>query len=82
MALLTEEQRDEIWSEAMESFSSLGNVVVATKQELKDCVESLDAWFDGHESAINGSIAQPMRDNLTTAQKSALVIAVLRKRYG
>lgn len=76
MAIITEEQRREAWTEMMR----LGGVSVA-KADLRAAFNAIDSWIDANAATINAAIPQPARSGLTTQQKALLLALVIRKRY-
>lgn len=83
MATLTTGQINGLRAAFMRATSNVdyGNTVNATKQELFDFLQDLDGYADTNAAAINNSIAQPMRGNLTADQKTVGFIGVLVARY-
>lgn len=83
MATLTTGQLNGLRAAFMRAASHVdyGSAVNATKQELYDFLEDLDIYADTNAAAINSSIAQPMRGNLTAEQKTSGFVGVLIARY-
>lgn len=76
MAVLTDEQRREIWAEMMR----LGGVSI-TKDDLRAAFNAIDDWFETNKATVNAAIPQPARTGLTAPQKALLLAFVIRKRY-
>ena len=54
--------------------------LAATKADIRDAVNGLDAWLDSSVSQINQAIPQPARSLLTVPQKIELLRFVLARR--
>ena len=54
--------------------------LAATKADIRDAVNGLDAWLDSSVSQINQAIPQPARSLLTVTQKIELLRFVLARR--
>lgn len=52
-----------------------------TKPQLRAVVDAMDDWWETVAAAGNSAIPQPQRGILTTKQKAALFMMVLRRRY-
>jgi CBS-domain-containing membrane protein len=78
MAVLTNEQRIELWADFMrENTDTIG----ITKADLKAAVDALDDWFDANLATINAAIPQPARGALSLRQKAMLFSYVMHKRF-
>jgi hypothetical protein len=65
----------------MQELSRDGETVTITKPELRAAVDAIDQFFHDNAAAINNTLPQPARANLTTAQKSRLLRIILKYRY-
>jgi hypothetical protein len=81
MAVLTDEQRREMWAEFMRELSADRNPCAITKADLRAAFDALDDWMHANAATINAAIPQPARAGLTAPQKARLLAAVLHKRY-
>lgn len=78
MALLTTEQRRQVWAEWMrENRATVG----ITKDELKAAMDAVDDWVDANTASFNTAIPQPARGALTSTQKAHILMMVVRKRF-
>lgn len=79
MALLTDNERQVLWARWMrENTAPLGSL---TKAELRDAVNAIDQWIEDNAASFNLAIPQPARSALTAAQKVALFLYVVRRRF-
>lgn len=85
MAVLSDSDRFETMGEVMRkqniTFSLASDITGLTKPELRAAINALDDYLNTNASAINLAIPQPARGTLTTAQKAALMVYVIHKRY-
>ena len=82
MALLTTEDRVEIWREFQRDLSTVREPIGAvTKADLRAAVDAIDQWISDNAAAFNAAIPQPARGALTAAQKARLLNAVSRRRF-
>ncbi len=78
MALLPDNDRLGLWAEFQRTADCPGNL---TKPQLREVVDALDNWWESKAAEANAAIPLPQRTLLTTKQKVALFMALLRKRY-
>lgn len=52
-----------------------------TKADIQTAVVAVDAWAVANAASYNAALPLATRSGLTTAQKSRLLMYVLRKRY-
>jgi hypothetical protein len=67
MAVLSEQERFDVWAEAMRG--RVPGALELTKPELRAAVDAMDDWIDANSASFNSSIPQPARAALTTKQK-------------
>lgn len=81
MAVMTSQQRAELWADFMRELSA-GRIVVGalTKAELRAAVDAIDQWCSDNAASFNSALPQPARAVLTANQKSRLLRAVVLKR--
>ena len=78
MALLTEQQLDEVTAEFMrQAKGPLGLL----KMEIRAAVQPLDAWYDANASSANQALPQPARTVLTLEDKALMSNLIVNKRY-
>lgn len=85
MAVLSDTDRFETTGEVMREDNLnfkisevIGNL---TKPQIREVINALDDFLNTNASAINSAIPQPQRGLLTTSQKAAILVYVIRKRY-
>ena len=52
-----------------------------TKAELRAAVDALDTYLNDNAATINNALPVAARTNLTSAQKAALMMYVISRRY-
>lgn len=82
MAALPQADLDRIWRGMMRYLSRTSDPIAVTKAELAAAVTAADAWVDSNAASYNSALPLAARNNLTTAQKSLLLVAVVLMRYG
>ena len=81
MAVLTSQQRFDLWAGFMREFPRAETIGAITKADIRAAVDALDTFFDTNANNVNNAIPQPARSVLTTRQKALLLIHVIRARY-
>ena len=82
MAVLTDEQRKEEWAEFMRAVCSDQEPLTGmTKADIRAAVNALDDYLNDNAAAINQSLPEPARSELTTPQKARLLTRVVARRY-
>ena len=79
MALLSEQERFEVYSEAMEANTEEYSLL---KAELRAVVDAADVFAEGNQGDFNASLPLPGRTALNAAQKTDAFARVIRKRHG
>lgn len=82
MAILTNQQRKQVWAEFMQKLSALLEQLNISKSELRDAVNATDQWIEDNSNSFNTAIPQPARAEMTSSQKTRLFMAVAAKRFG
>lgn len=82
MAVLTEQERQEVWVGTMNMFSRSRQSLNITKSELRATIDGLDNYIETNQSAINSAIPQPARAELSSSAKAEIFAYVSLKRYG
>lgn len=79
MAVLTDQQRAEVWAEFMRRRLCPGSIL---KADLRAAVNAVDDWVEANAAAFNTALPQPFRGAATAEQKAALLSYVALKRFG
>lgn len=82
MALLTDDQRDELRARFEADRSRIWDVIAVDSGMLRAAVDALDTYFEDNAAAINNSLPPTAKTALTTPQKAWLVREVVGVRYG
>jgi hypothetical protein len=81
MALLTDEQRAQVWRGTMRFWSQLREPVGAfNKTDLRSAVNATDQWIEDNAASYNAALPEPFRSEATAAQKTLLFCAVAAMR--
>lgn len=78
MAVLSEQDRFDLWAEMMRKNTS---TIAITKTQLRAAVDAIDTWFSDNAATLNSALPTAARNGLTTSQKAALLSFVIAKRY-
>lgn len=78
MAALPDIDRANLTAEIQRTSDCPGGV---TKPQLRAVVNAMDDWWETVAAAGNTAIPQPQRGILTTKQKAALFMLLLRRKY-
>lgn len=62
-------------SQAREQFGAL------TKADIQAAVTAVDTWCDTNTASFNSAIPLPARTALTAAQKTRLLVYVIKRRF-
>ena len=81
MAVLPDTAREELWAELMRQYSRDGETVGVTKVDLRAAVDAIDTYLHTNAAAINSTLPDAARLNLTPPQKALLMVYVIQKRY-
>ena len=81
MALMTDIDRAQLWTEMMAQLSREGMELAVIKQQGRDVINALDGYFNTTAADANLAIPQPQRGLLSTTVKARLAVAVLERRY-
>jgi len=81
MAVLPDTDRYDLWSAWMRDLSHSETLGAVTKADIRAAVNALDDFLSTNAVAINNSIPQPARSELTVKQKALLLVYVIKKRY-
>jgi len=78
MAVLPDPNRAALTAEIQRTDDCPGGL---TKPQLRAAFNAMDDWWETVAAAGNTAIPQPQRGILTTKQKAAMFMLVLRRRY-
>lgn len=81
MAVLTDQDRFDVWADIMRLVSADKETVSITKTDLRAAVNAIDGWVNTNASAFNTAIPQPARSALSASQKARLLMLVVEKRF-
>jgi hypothetical protein len=81
MAVLSDNDRTDVWAELMRELSTDHETISITKADLRAAVNAIDVFLNDNAAAINTAIPQPARGALSASQKARLLVFVVRKRY-
>jgi hypothetical protein len=82
MAVLTNEQRQELWATYMSSVSGDGEAVGAfNKNELRTALDAVDDWVNTNQASFNAALPEPFQSEATASQKARLLTGVVGKRF-
>lgn len=81
MAVLSDNNRADVWAEFMRLGDQTGAIGAVVKADIRAAVDALDTFLNTNAAAINSAIPQPARGALTTPQKALLLQLVIQKRY-
>lgn len=83
MALLTSEQRRQLWAQFMSDVSAreevFGNLL---KADLRAAVDGIDQWIEDNQASLNQAIPLPARTELTAKQKFDIFKLIVHERLG
>lgn len=83
MAVLTEQERRDVWKEAMQIWSARNEETgTLLKAGLRAAVNATDQFIEDNAAAYNAVLPIAARTTLTAAQKAELFSIVALKRYG
>jgi hypothetical protein len=80
MASLSNIDRQRIWRGLMRYWSQKTVIIVISKSDLLDAINSTDDWIDDNQAAFNTALPVAARNNLTAEQKILLFCAVALMR--
>lgn len=83
MAVLTDQDRRDVWADAMRIWSgrneSTGTLL---KANMRAAVDATDQWIEDNAAAFNAALPTAARNALSASQKAELFSIVALKRYG
>lgn len=81
MAVLTTNERQQVWRGLMRYWSKLSELIAAlTKLDLREAVDTTDTWIEDNQVSFNNALPVAARTNLTASQKTLLFCVVAARR--
>jgi hypothetical protein len=85
MAVLSSQDRFDLWAAYMRHDPiDLSNTSLPgdlSKVDLRAVANAMDQWVSDNAAAFNAALPEPGKSSMTAAQKSALFMYVVAKRY-
>ncbi len=81
MAVLTEQQREQVTRKLARDLSRVFEPVSVTRPDLREAVDAVDDWIDANAAGFNLALPLVVRQNLTAAQKARLLAEVIMRRF-
>ena len=83
MAVLTDQNRKELWAEYMSDASALFESIGTTmlKADLRAIVDATDQWISDNKVSFNNALPNPGKTQLTSRQKTKIFMMVAAKRW-
>jgi len=81
MAVLSEQDRQEVRHSLGKHFSRLRKGIPLDKDEWKEVVDAADQWIEDNAASYNLAIPLPARTELDSADKALIFFFVANKRY-
>jgi hypothetical protein len=81
MALLADPERLSVGKNFCEELSRNREAFAVSKPDFRAAVNAIDDWVDANAASFNAAIPQPARGAMTTKQKAALLLSIVRRRW-
>lgn len=81
MAVLSNADRAAVHVALMQDLSRALESCATIKADLRAAIDAADQWVSDNAASFNTALPQPARGQLTAAQKSRLLVAVVSKRF-
>lgn len=81
MAVLSDNDRKDIWSEFMQEESQTRALMALDKPALRAAVDAVDTWIDDNVASFLAAFPIPSATALTNKQKAKLFFAVAKQRW-
>jgi len=81
MAVLTDNDRLELWAEFMRFSSNVREEIGLSKTELRAAVDATDQWIEDNQASFNNALPDTAKSALTGTQKVRLFLDVAQKRF-
>lgn len=85
MAVLQDAERASLWAHLMSNFRDflgIGEDTAASKLEVRQLIDDLDAWMDANTAAANTAIRAGIRGKFSSTEKFRALALVAAKRGG
>jgi hypothetical protein len=79
MAVLSDTDRTDLFAELNRDRTAIDGMSI-TKADLRAALNAADDWANSNAASYNAALPQPARGAMTSAQKAALLMYVIRKR--
>jgi len=80
MAILTEQQRDELWKQYMQWLSLAGKDIALHKADIRQAVADIDDGVDANLAMVDAFLDEDTAAGLDTAAKNYLFSIVVARR--
>lgn len=77
---LTEEQRLEVWSDLMSTWSGTGDKISVNKSDLKTVVDFTDQWLSDNYTTVYVNSPQQVVNSLSTKQLGEILVKIAHKK--
>ncbi|MHC4158378.1 MAG: hypothetical protein ACYSSO_04780 [Planctomycetota bacterium] len=81
MAVLTNEDRRELWAEFMNYSSNIRELIGLNKAGLRAAVDATDDWIEANKASFNNTLPAAAKAALTSKQKSRLFFEVAKRKF-
>jgi hypothetical protein len=81
VAVLSTADRAAIHAAVMQDLSRVYEPCATIKADLRAAIDAVDQWVSDNAASYNAALPQPARTQLTAAQKTRLLVAVVSKRF-
>lgn len=79
--MLTEQDRQQIYSQFSSETSSVWEPLPLSKAELRTAVDAIDGWIEDNIISFNSAIPEPAKSALTAKQKTKLLFMVIKRGW-
>lgn len=81
MAILTDQQRQDLWADLMRDFSARAEPCGVTKADLRAAIDAADDWADANAGSYNTALPLPTRTALNARAKAFILTYVIDRRF-
>lgn len=81
MAIMDAAGRKAAFLDFLAEIRKRDDVFNVSKADVQAAVDAIDQWVSDNAASYNLAIPQPARNTLTSAQKAAILMLVLQRRY-
>ena len=82
MAVLPDVDRKRVWRGLSRWWSNVRESFALTKVDLQAAIAATDTWIDNNQTSFNSALPVAARNNMTAAQKTLMLVAVVLMRQG